>query len=175
MAGTNPEVSDHHGHDLIDTINSHPLSGTDYFACIQCGRCVGSCPAAQVNEKFNMRLINRRIIDNDWSIIEDEIIWDCFYCQACVNLCPRDNIDCYKTILILRDLALERGHGISHMKNVLPVMDMYLDKGVLADGPSWMDAGAVEEVKAILQATGLQERVEKLKAKHANSVQGATR
>jgi heterodisulfide reductase subunit C len=146
---------------LIASINKHALAGTDYFSCIQCGRCVGSCPAATVSEQFNMRIINKRIMDGDETLLSDETIWDCFYCQSCVNLCPRDNIDSYKTILILRDLALESGHGIKHMKNILPIMDSYLKKGVLVDEsvPSWMNLKAIEEVRWINSITGMTERV----------------
>jgi len=146
---------------LIARINKHPLAGTDYFSCIQCGRCVGSCPAATVSEKFNMRIINKRIMDGDESLLSEETIWDCFYCHTCVNLCPRDNIDSYKTILILRDLALESGHGIDHMKNILPIMDSYLKKGVIVDEsePSWMSLQAIEEVRWINSITGMTERV----------------
>lgn len=156
---------------LIARINKHPLSGTDYFSCIQCGRCVGSCPAATVSEKFNMRVINKRIMDQDKSLLSDETIWDCFYCQACVNLCPRDNIDSYKTILILRDLALESGHGIHHMKNILPIMNSYLEKGVLADEsePSWMSPKAIEEVRKINDITGMTERVRELEKAYNDS------
>ena len=156
---------------LIARINKHPLAGTDYFSCIQCGRCVGSCPAATVSEKFNMRIINRRIMDGDETLLADETIWDCFYCHTCVNLCPRDNIDSYKTILILRDLALESGYGIHHMKNILPIMNSYLKKGVLVDEsePSWMNLQAIEEVRWINSITGMTERVLALDRAYAAS------
>nr|MDO8110251.1 4Fe-4S dicluster domain-containing protein [Candidatus Sigynarchaeota archaeon] len=150
---------------LLNAINQHPLAGNDYLACIQCGRCVGSCPAAKVSEKFNMRVINQRIIENDTTLLADETIWDCFYCQSCVNLCPRDNIDSYKTILILRDLALDQGHGLQHMKNILPIMRWYIEKGVLTDGPSWMEPRALDEVRKINEITGLNERVHGLEQK----------
>lgn len=150
---------------LIHEINQHPLAANDYFTCIQCGRCVGSCPATMVSEKFNMRVINRRILDGDLSLLEDDVIWDCFYCEACVNLCPRKNLDSYKTILILRDLALAKGYGIQHMTNILPLMKWYMEKGVLTQGKSWMDADAIDEVRKINEITGLNRRVLELESK----------
>ncbi len=152
------------GNALVDAINQHPLAGTDYLSCIQCGRCVGSCPAAQVSPTFNMRIINKRIQEGDEHVLVEADIWDCFYCQACVNLCPRDNIDSFKTIIILRDLALARGSGVEHLKRMLPVMRGYLEKGVIADGESWMDPQAIEEVRKINEITGATARVERLEA-----------
>ena len=150
---------------LVAAINQHPLAGTDYFSCIQCGRCVGSCPAAMVSPSFNMRIINKRIQEGDEHLLVEGDIWDCFYCQACVNLCPRDNIDSFKTIIILRDLALARGAGVEHLKRLLPVMRGYLDKGVLTDGESWMDPHAIDEVRQINVITGATKRVEQLEAR----------
>ena len=152
------------GNALVEAINRHPLAGTDYLSCIQCGRCVGSCPAAKVSPTFNMRLINKRIMEGDEHVIVEGDIWDCFYCQACVSLCPRDNIDSFKTIIILRDLALARGAGVGHMKRLLPVMRGYLEKGVLTDGESWMDPRAIDEVRKINGITGATARVERLEA-----------
>ncbi len=150
---------------LLEAINQHPLAGTDYFACIQCGRCVGSCPAAMVSPSFNMRVINKRIQEGDEQLLVEGDIWDCFYCQACVNLCPRDNIDSYKTILILRDLALARGARVEHLEKIFPVMRGYLEKGVLTDGDSWMDPYAIAEVRKINDITGTTTKVKQLEAR----------
>lgn len=147
------------GNALVRAIGAHPLSGTDYFSCIQCGRCVGACPAAIASPSFNMRVINKRVMEGDETLLSGDEIWDCFYCQACVSLCPRQNIDSFKTIIILRDLALARGHGLHHLARILPVMHQYMDKGVLTDGESWMDPDALEEVRRINEATGLPARV----------------
>ncbi|NMC05946.1 MAG: 4Fe-4S dicluster domain-containing protein [Candidatus Lokiarchaeota archaeon] len=150
---------------LLEAMNQHPLAGTDYLACIQCGRCVGSCPAAKVSRAspaFNMRVINKRIQEGDEQLLIEDAIWDCFYCQACVNLCPRDSIDPFKTIIILRDLALARGEGTKHLQKLLPVMRWYLEKGVLTDGESWMDPRAIAEVRRINSMTGATARVEQL-------------
>ncbi len=153
------------GNPLLEAINQHPLAGTDYFACIQCGRCVGSCPAAKVSPSFNMRVINKRIQEGDEHLLIEGDIWDCFFCQACVDLCPRDNIDSFKTILILRDLALARGAGLEHLEKILPVMQGYLEKGVLTDGESWMDPQAIAEVRKINDITGATAKVGQLEAR----------
>ncbi|MEX2683866.1 MAG: 4Fe-4S dicluster domain-containing protein [Candidatus Sigynarchaeota archaeon] len=153
------------GNALVEAISQHPLASTDYLSCIQCGRCVGSCPAAIVSPTFNMRIINKRIQEDDEHLLVESDIWDCFYCQACVNLCPRDNIDSFKTIIILRDLALARGVGVEHLKRILPVVRWYLEKGVITEGASWMDSQAVDEVRQINEITGASKRVEQLEAR----------
>lgn len=157
---------------LIEKVNQHPLAGNDYFACIECGRCVGSCPAAKVSERFNIREFNRRIKKGDISLLDEEAIWDCFYCRTCVKLCPKDNIDGYKTIIILRDLALSQGKGIEHMKRVIPVIKQYIEKGVLTEGDTWLTPEALEEVRLINENTGLTAHVKglenKLEAENGN-------
>lgn len=150
---------------LVEAIDQHPLSGTNYFSCIQCGRCVGACPATRFSPAFNIREINRRIRDGDESILDDPSIWDCFYCQACVNACPKNNIDGYKTIIILRDLALNKNAGVHHMKRVLPVIATFMEKGVLTDEKSWLDPACIEELHRLNEQTGFKERFESLKNK----------
>ncbi|MHA1699105.1 MAG: 4Fe-4S dicluster domain-containing protein [Promethearchaeota archaeon] len=151
--------------ELLKEIESHPLAGNDYFSCIGCGRCVGSCPASSVSINFNIRQFNRRIIEGDESIFEDPAIWDCFYCQTCTGLCPRENIDGYKTIIILRDIALQKGYGVGHLSQVIPIMFQFIEKGVLTDGETWLDVEAIEEIKKISEMSGLLEHLNNLKSK----------
>jgi heterodisulfide reductase subunit C len=152
---------------FLDLVNHHPIACTDYLDCIQCGRCVGSCPAAMVSPRFNMRVMNKRIADGDMSLLADDTIWDCFYCSTCTGLCPRNSIDPYKTILILRDVALSRGFGVSYLKNLLPLTRWFLDKGVVTPGGSWMDEDAIDEIKAIASETGMDGLYEALASKFA--------
>ena len=42
--------------------------------CIECGKCVGDCPAAKVS-KFNIREIIRKVLQGDRSVLKDSDIW----------------------------------------------------------------------------------------------------
>lgn len=57
------------------------------FACIQCGKCTGSCPEAG-KTPLNIRIIVRRSQFGDR--IDNSSIWYCSSCGACTIKCPRD-------------------------------------------------------------------------------------
>jgi Fe-S oxidoreductase/nitrate reductase gamma subunit len=82
----------------------------DSYSCTECGRCSDSCPATKTNKPLNPRLIMHDIKVNllkngpdliggekaklaliggkSEGSIEEEVIWDCTTCGACVDICP---------------------------------------------------------------------------------------
>jgi Fe-S oxidoreductase len=82
----------------------------DSYSCTECGRCSDSCPATKTNKPLNPRLvmhdikvnllkngpglINKKnatlalIGEKKEGSIEEEVIWDCTTCGACVDICP---------------------------------------------------------------------------------------
>jgi Fe-S oxidoreductase/nitrate reductase gamma subunit len=82
----------------------------DSYSCTECGRCSDSCPATKTNKPLNPRLVmhdikvnllkngpglvNKKnatlalIGDKKEGSIEEEVIWDCTTCGACVDICP---------------------------------------------------------------------------------------
>jgi Fe-S oxidoreductase/nitrate reductase gamma subunit len=82
----------------------------DSYSCTECGRCSDSCPATKTDKPLNPRLIIHDIKINllkngppllskenatvplignsKEGTIEDEAIWDCTTCGACVDICP---------------------------------------------------------------------------------------
>ncbi|MBN1643249.1 MAG: (Fe-S)-binding protein [Dehalococcoidales bacterium] len=82
----------------------------DSYSCTECGRCSDSCPATKTNKALNPRLIIHDIKVNllkngpdlikggkaglaligakKEGSIEEEVIWDCTTCGACVSICP---------------------------------------------------------------------------------------
>ena len=82
----------------------------DSYSCTECGRCSDSCPATATGKALNPRLIVHDIKVNllkngpdliegkkatlaligsgKEGSIEEEAIWDCTTCGACVDICP---------------------------------------------------------------------------------------
>lgn len=101
----------------------------DAFSCTECGRCTAACPANITGKKLSPRKIVMDVRDrveaigskvvkegkefNDnkslLDLIEQEELWACTSCNACVYECPV-NIDPLQVILELRRyLVLEQG------------------------------------------------------------------
>jgi len=82
----------------------------DAYSCTECGRCTDNCPATNTNKPLNPRLvihdIKVNLLTNGPQIvygkpvalpliaakkegsIEEDVIWDCTTCGACVAVCP---------------------------------------------------------------------------------------
>jgi Fe-S oxidoreductase/nitrate reductase gamma subunit len=82
----------------------------DSYCCTECGRCSDLCPATSTNKPLNPRLVIHDIKENllmngpllinkqqaklpligggqDGSI-DEEVIWECTTCRACMDVCP---------------------------------------------------------------------------------------
>ena len=77
--------------------------------CVQCGMCTSTCPAARHSD-YNPRDIIERVLDGDESILEDDLIWNCFYCYTCHSVCPVGNSVC-EVNQILKQIAISKEIG----------------------------------------------------------------
>ena len=96
----------------------------DLFSCTECGRCQEVCPAWSTGKPLSPKLLIMELRDHvaanapavlaaggDGGVVElqplvpaaveDEIVWDCVTCGACVRECPVD-IEHVDTIVDLR-------------------------------------------------------------------------
>jgi heterodisulfide reductase subunit C len=74
------------------------------WACIECGRCTASCPAA-IPSHLRARNVIRAVIDGDRSIAEDlDDIWHCTTCYDCQDRCPK-GVKVTQIILDLRAIG----------------------------------------------------------------------
>ncbi|MFC2084059.1 4Fe-4S dicluster domain-containing protein [Bacteroidota bacterium] len=80
--------------------------------CYQCGACVGDCPTARFDEKFNPREIMLKSLIGaiDEYIKEDSIIWLCSNCYNCYERCPQD-VRPVEVIIALKNTAVQGGHS----------------------------------------------------------------
>ena len=80
-------------------------------SCLQCGRCTGVCPVANLSPSYNPRQIIRDILaGNKDRWLRSEEIWRCFWCANCYTLCPMD-IPFPLLMMQLRYEALENRYG----------------------------------------------------------------
>ena len=96
--------------------------------CVQCGLCTSVCPASRHSE-YDAREIIKRVLDNDESIIEDEIIWNCFYCYTCHSVCPVGNSVCHVN-QIIREMAIQQDVGKKQIESFMSFADSYLEEGL---------------------------------------------
>lgn len=64
----------------------------EFYRCLQCAVCTGSCPSAQVVEGFNPREIILRymLYGEQEEVLADEKLWCCTTCHACQERCPHE-------------------------------------------------------------------------------------
>ena len=96
--------------------------------CLQCGACTSSCPAARFTD-YNPRTMIKRVMENDMSVIDDETIWNCFYCYTCHLRCPRNNSPT-QVVQVLRQMAINKGIGLDRLKVLLEYGDTFAELGV---------------------------------------------
>lgn len=84
------------------------MEKADMNACIQCGRCTATCPAALPSD-LRAREVVRAVQDGDLSIITDtDDLWHCTTCFSCQERCPK-GVQVTQAILWLRSEAVALG------------------------------------------------------------------
>lgn len=138
----------------------------DLEKCMQCGRCVGNCPAASVTAYNSRRLIHSIKLGNIEEVIESEELWSCFFCSSCYASCPKD-INFPFTVAMLRYASLYAGYGWEYVKKLLPyALDYYRNGMTVLQGeinPEVIrrrarNSGTSGEMGDIRRKMGLSER-----------------
>ncbi len=84
------------------------LDRTHVDACIQCGRCTATCPAA-LPAPLRAREVVRAVQDGDLGVVTDrDDLWHCTTCFSCQERCPK-GVLITQGILWLRAEAVRRG------------------------------------------------------------------
>jgi Fe-S oxidoreductase len=90
--------------DIILEEGGNPLE-----LCYQCGLCTGVCPWNRLTSFPLRKLIHKSqlgVVD-----FEDEEVWRCVGCNACVDRCPRD-VEIPHIMRALRRVIIEVGAGV---------------------------------------------------------------
>jgi len=118
--------------ELVDDVEENK----NIIQCVQCGKCVGACPATKVSN-FNIRKIIGKVLRGDESVLKDSDIWYCYLCEHCKRICPKDNINIPLLIINLRNESFKKGYGPRY-NNLLKYVEMserFLTKGVVVEEP----------------------------------------
>lgn len=84
--------------------------GRGILACIQCGRCTGSCLVARVAEEHNPRkLMEMVVLGMRSEILLGPLPWYCLSCFTCLDRCPQGG-DVGEVMFAIRNLAVRRGN-----------------------------------------------------------------
>jgi len=87
------------------------------MSCIQCGTCSASCESGRWTA-LKTRIIVRKAVLGDLSVLNDPDIWLCTTCYQCYERCPRD-IKPTDVIIELRNYAAKLGNiHPNHRKTV---------------------------------------------------------
>ena len=95
----------------------------EFYRCLQCAICTGSCPAAQVIDGFNPREIILRymLYGEQEEVLADEKLWCCTTCHACQERCPHE-ITISGLLTHIMNLAARRGNLPRPLKENIKLM-----------------------------------------------------
>ena len=116
--------------------------------CVQCGMCTSTCPAARHSD-YNPRDIMERVLEGDMTILEEDCIWNCFYCYTCHSVCPVGNSVC-EVNQILKQFAIINGIAYDKLYEYIGFADSYFTAAIGAiperffedigrDVPGWLE------------------------------------
>jgi heterodisulfide reductase subunit C len=111
---------------IIEDVKNSKDEGV--LKCVQCGMCTSTCPAARHSD-YNPREIIERVLDGDISIIEEDYIWNCFYCYTCHSVCPVGNSVC-EVNQILKQFAVSKGINYDKLYEYMGFADSYFTAAI---------------------------------------------
>lgn len=79
--------------------------------CVECGKCVASCPMAEFYGKFSFVFSARGVIKKallGLDMLNDPNIWFCLECELCAQLCPA-GVKYAEFVEDVRQLAISEG------------------------------------------------------------------
>ena len=154
--------------------------------------CTSTCPAAR-HSNYNPREIMERVFEGDETLLEDEDLWNCFYCYTCHSTCPVGNSVC-EVNQIIKQFAISKGIGYEQLYDYLGFADSYFNAAIgaipsnfyeeisedvegwwefrqhlseireeLGLGPVSPPQEVIDEVSLILTNTGFKDRMDKIR------------
>jgi heterodisulfide reductase subunit C len=142
----------------------------EFYRCLQCAVCTGSCPAAVVVPGFNPREIILRymLYGEQEEVLQDEKLWACTTCHACQERCPHQ-ITISGLLTHIMNLAARRGNLPRALKENVQLMartgwsvraTAHSDRVRRELGLRPLQRPNDEEIRGILRAAGLDQILE---------------
>jgi len=119
------------------------LEGNRVAYCYQCGACVGDCPAATYDSRFNPREIMLQVLYGQEQELlgEGSVLWHCTNCYACTERCPQD-VKPVEIIIALKNMLSDRGKTPRTVRKVIQTFEetgrtVPMSKGVVRNRAKW--------------------------------------
>ncbi len=96
---------------------------SNIWQCIQCGSCTASCESGRWTA-LKTRMIIRKVVLGDLSVLSDPDIWLCTTCYQCYERCPRD-VRPTDVIMELRNYATKLGNISPNHRAVVGYLTKY--------------------------------------------------
>ena len=130
-----------------EAVNSRELQDIiEHFKvrqCIDCGKCTGACPLAQVDKRLSPRLAAQEVLAHGLnSQYLQDVVWGCITCGLCLERCP-NGIDFPGFVRALRPLLRELelpGH-LSHGGSLHALMRMQAAPDLKQNRTGWISSG----------------------------------
>ena len=89
------------------------ISGASPIKCMKCGKCSATCPAFEEMKYPPHMFVDMVVKGRIKELLNDESIYHCLSCFACVERCPR-GVEPAKVVEAIRVVKL-RDAGVTHL------------------------------------------------------------
>jgi len=130
------ESDDNWNDDFLAELIADVEENRNIIQCINCGKCVGECPASRISN-FNIRKIIQKVLRGDKSVLKEDDIWFCFLCEKCNRVCPKEGINIPLLIINLRNESFKKGYGprYNDLTKYVEMSERFLTTGVVVEEP----------------------------------------
>lgn len=111
--------------------------------CLECGKCTGACPVAQIGKDLSPRLLVRRLLEEGLQGPGlQAMVWECLTCGLCQERCPA-GVRFLDFVLALRRHYWRNGDRgrMTHGGALHRLMGMQGAPGLSQDRLGWLRAG----------------------------------
>lgn len=133
--------------------------------CFQCGTCVGGCPVAGAEPRYNPRRLLEALARGEGEeVVCAEELWLCTLCHTCLERCPQ-GVNVSQVLTRLKEIAAGMGHVPESLQAELRAIEstgraiplsapLERRRAQLGLPPQTLTTG-LREIQTIIAATGL--------------------
>ncbi|MHB1006967.1 MAG: 4Fe-4S dicluster domain-containing protein [Chloroflexota bacterium] len=134
--------------------------------CFQCGTCVGGCPVAGAEPRYNPRRMLEAVARGEGeAVVRSDDLWLCTLCHTCLERCPQ-GVSVSHIFTRLKGVAAALGHvpdslvaelkAINDTGRVIPLSAPIERRRAQLGLPPLVLDGGLAELRQLIAATGLR-------------------
>ena len=93
------------------------ISGENFMACYQCGRCSAGCPMVPEMDLLPNQVLRYAQLGLADEILKSKTIWVCSSCFTCTVRCPK-GIDIARVMEVLWQIVLRKNNDCIHASKI---------------------------------------------------------